>query len=182
MALKSTIHRIQLSVANIPINHYEDYNLTLARHPSETDERLMCRLLAFALHADHSLEFGKGLSEDAEPDLWLKTLDGRINNWIDLGQPDEKRLRQCCGKAEQVHIYCYQQNAAQIWWEKLSYKTQTLPHLKIRRLDVQGDELLSSLVQRTMQIGCTIQDEEILVTGEPESGPISINVEVSNFN
>ena len=152
MALKSTIFKIQLSIANISANHYEDYNLTLARHPSESDERMMYRLLAFALHANDDLAFGKGISNDEEPDVWLKTLNGQIESWIDLGQPDEKKIRQACGKAKNVYIYSYQLAATKVWWKGLSHKTRSRPGLQMRQLIVSGETPLGALVSRSMQI------------------------------
>ena len=104
MALKSTICKALLQIADMERNYFQDHALTIARHPSETDERMMVRVLAFALHADQDLGFGKGLSDEDEPDLWLKDLTGVIRLWIDIGQPDEKRMRRACGRAEQVFV------------------------------------------------------------------------------
>ena len=104
MALKATIFKAELQIADMDRNYYHDHALTIARHPSETDERMMVRLLAYALHADETLSFGKGLSTDDEPDLWQKDLTGAIELWIDVGQPDEKRIRKACGRARQVFV------------------------------------------------------------------------------
>ena len=122
MALKSTIFKAELSIADMDRHYYGDHNLTLARHPSETDERMMVRLVAFVLNAHTDLEFTKGISTDDEPDLWLKGLSGEIELWIDLGQPDEKRIRQACGRAQQVLIYCYSGHGAEIWWSQIQGK------------------------------------------------------------
>ncbi len=181
MALKSTIFKIQISVANISTNHYEDYSLTLARHPSESDERMMCRLIAFALHANDDLTFGKGVSNDEEPDLWLKNLSGQIESWIDLGQPDEKKIRQACGKASNVYIYSYQLGAAKVWWEGLSHKTRTRPELQMRQLVVSGETPLSALISRSMQLNCTIEDDEVFLAGEAEGNYISLNVAIKPY-
>jgi len=97
--------------------YYQDHALTIARHPSETEERMMVRLLAFALNADGTLVFGAGLSADDEPDLWCKELTGNIQTWIDVGLPDEKRIRKACGRADSVFVYSYGGRAAQLWWE-----------------------------------------------------------------
>src|SRR6185436_13552241 len=105
MALKSTVFRAELAVADIDRGYYADHPLVLARHPSETDERMMVRLLAFALHADPLLAFGKGLSTDEEPDLWRRDLTGAIGLWIDVGRPDERRVKKACGRADQVIVY-----------------------------------------------------------------------------
>src|SRR4051794_1616348 len=104
MALKSTVFKVELAVADIDRGYYEDHLLTLARHPSETDERMMVRLLAFALHAHPLLAFGRGLSSADEPDLWQRDLTGTIERWIDVGLPDERDVRKACGRAPDVHV------------------------------------------------------------------------------
>lgn len=115
MALKATIFKAEIQVADMDRHHYADYSLTLARHPSETDERMMVRLLAFALFADPALAFGKGLCVDDEPDLWQKDLTGTIERWIDVGQPDEKWTRKACGRAREVVLVAYGR-ALEVWW------------------------------------------------------------------
>ena len=105
MAQKSTIYKAELSISDMDRHYYETHKLTVAKHPSETDERLMVRLLAFALSAREQLEFSKGLSSDDEPDVWEKSLSGEIELWITLGLPSEKIVRQSCGKAREVVVY-----------------------------------------------------------------------------
>ena len=99
MALKATVYKADLSISDLDRNYYHDHALTLAQHPSETDERMMVRLVAFALNASERLEFGKGLSNEEEPALWRKSLSGDVELWIDVGHPDERRLRKACGVA-----------------------------------------------------------------------------------
>ena len=120
MATKATIFKADLQIVDMDRNYYQDHALTLARHPSETDERMMLRLLAFARHASDTLMFTRGLSSSDEPDLWQKDLTGTIEVWIGLCQPDEKRIRKACGRSQQVVIYCYSGNSASIWWEQNS--------------------------------------------------------------
>src|SRR5690349_25110222 len=118
MALNATIHKAELSISDMDRHYYATHALTLARHPSETEERLMVRLLAFALHADERLEFGKGLSDEDEPALWRRAYSGEVEQWIELGQPDEARLRKACGRAQQVVVLNYGGRAAAILWGK----------------------------------------------------------------
>ena len=87
MAQKATIYKVELSVSDMDRHYYETHKLTVAKHPSETDERLMVRLIAFALNAREQLEFSRGLSTDDEPDLWEKSLSGEIDLWVTLGLP-----------------------------------------------------------------------------------------------
>jgi uncharacterized protein YaeQ len=116
MALKATIYKAELQIADMDRNYYQEHLLTLARHPSETDERMMIRLLAFAIHASDALTFTKGLFDTEEPDLWQKDLTGAIELWIEVGQPDDKRLMKACGRSEHVVVYSYSATS-HIWYK-----------------------------------------------------------------
>ena len=166
MALKATIFKVDLSVADMDRNLYEDYSLTIARHPSENDIRMMVRLLAFMRYADNALAFGKGLSTDEEPDLWLKDLTGAIDLWIVVGQPDERWLRKASGRAERVVVFSYGDRVADVWWEQNRAALEKLPNLKVFRLSSQDTQALAALASRTMTLQCLIQDGEMLITGE----------------
>jgi uncharacterized protein YaeQ len=161
LALKSTIHKAELQIADMDRNHYQGYPLTLARHPSETDERMLLRLVAFALNADQRLGFGRGISTDDEPDLWQKSLSDEIELWIELGQPDEKRLRRACGRARRVIVYPYADRSATVWWQQNETDVQRFDNLSVIKLTVQGDVPLSALAQKNMNLTCTIQDGQI---------------------
>ena len=161
MALKATIFKAALQIADMDRNYYHDHALTIARHPSETDERMMVRLLAYALHADESLSFGKGLSTDDEPDLWQKDLTGAIELWIDVGQPDEKRIRRACGRARQVFVYCYGGHGAAIWWDQTGSKLERSSNLTVVSVSSAASQALAKLARRNMQLNCTIQDQQV---------------------
>jgi uncharacterized protein YaeQ len=165
MALKSTVVRAELQISDLDRHYYASHNLTLAQHPSETDERLMVRVLAFALYADERLEFGRGLSQDDEPDLWLKQRTGEIDLWIDLGQPDEARIRKACGRSRQVVVVNYSGRSADLWWEKNAQSLARSRNLTV--LDVSADTVaeLVSLLTRGMRLNVMIQDTEIQVLG-----------------
>jgi uncharacterized protein YaeQ len=169
MALKATIFRTELQVADMDRNHYAAYTLTLARHPSETDERMMVRLLAFALYADDLLVFGKGLSTDEEPDLWLKDLTGAIQLWINVGQPDERWLRKAAGRARQVVVLCYGGRSADLWWEQNRQTFERLQNLTIIKLSPVSTQALAKLSNRNMSLQCTVQDGEVLITSEGDA-------------
>lgn len=158
MALSATIFKIQLNIADMDRNAFGDYNLTLARHPSETDERMMVRLLAFALHAHERLQFSKGLCADDEPDLSLKTFSDDIELWISVGLPDEKRIRKACSRARRVFVYCYGGRAVNIWWQQIADKLTRFDNLTVVNLPKPSTDALAVLAQRTVQIQCTIQD------------------------
>lgn len=157
MALKSTVFKADLQIADMDRSYYDTHQLTLARHPSETDERMMVRLLAFARHASPSLAFGKGLSDDDEPDLWQKDLTGAIELWIETGQPDEKQVRKACGRAAQVVIYSYARST-DIWWQQNKSKFDKLDNLSVIQLDPSSTQAMAAMAARTMQLQCTIQD------------------------
>jgi uncharacterized protein YaeQ len=156
MALKATIYKAELAIADLDRHYYGDHTLTLAQHPSETDERLMVRLLAFAWHADERLEFTRGLSSDDEPDLWLRDLTGEIQSWIEVGLPDERRLRKACGRARQVIVYAYGVRSAAIWREQQEKSWARLDNLTIYYLP--ATEELTQLAARNLRLSCTVQE------------------------
>ena len=166
MALKSTVLKVQLQVSDMDRNHFEEYPLTLAQHPSETDERVMVRLLAFALHAGEGagLQFGSGLSSE-EPDLWRKDLTGVIEQWIEIGQPDEAYIRKACGRSRRVVVYTYSGRSAQVWWEKAGESLQRSKNLTVVDIDPDSVAVIGRLAKRAMQIQCFIQDGAIHLMG-----------------
>jgi len=169
MALKATIFKVDLALADMDRNHFADYALTLARHPSENDVRMMVRLLAFMRYADEALAFGKGLSTDEEPDLWRKDLTGVIGLWIVVGQPDERWLRKASGRADQVAVFTYGGRVAEMWWEQNRATLEKLPNLTVYRLAPESTQALAALANRNMSLQCMIQDGEMLITGEGEA-------------
>ena len=174
MALKATICKAVLQIADMDRNYYQDHLLTIARHPSETDERMMIRVLAFALHADETLSFGKGLSTDDEPDLWRKDLTGSIAAWIDVGQPDDKRIRKACGRAGQVYIYSYGGQASKLWWSHISEKLERARNLTVRSVPQPASKALASLADRAMELNCTIQDDQVWLANGRETVQIEL--------
>jgi len=176
MALKATIFKADLQIADMDRNHYHDYALTIARHPSETDRRMMARLLAFALHADEELSFTRGLSSDDEPDLWRKSLSDEIELWIDLGQPDEKRIRKACGRAREVWIYSYNDRSARVWLQQLGDKLERFSNLHLIHLPERQIDPLTVLAQRNMQLQCTIQDQALWLGDTDQSFPVEPEV------
>lgn len=163
MALTATIFKADLTVSDMDRGYYATHALVLARHPSETDERMMVRLLAFALNADEALEFGKGLSNEDEPALWRKDLTGLIKQWIEVGLPDEKSVRKACGRATQVLLYTYGRGAAK-WWQDNSAAMTRPDNLTVVDLPSASTQALAQLAERTMQLQCTIQDGMAWIT------------------
>ena len=175
MAIKSTIYKAELQIADMDRHYYETHALTLARHPSETDERMMMRVLAFVRHASASLVFGRGISTDDEPDLWQKDLTGAISLWIEVGQPDEKRILKACGRAENVIVYTYASNSA-IWWNQVGSRIDRARNLTVINIPAATSQALSKLAQRNMQLQVTVQDGQVWVTANDESVQIDFTV------
>jgi uncharacterized protein YaeQ len=168
MALKATIYKAELQIADMDRNYYQEHGLTLARHPSETDERMMVRLLAFALHASDALMFTKGLFDTDEPDLWQKDLTGAIELWIEVGQPDEKRLMKACGRAAKVIVYSYSATS-HIWYKAIANKLERAKNLTVINIPAEASAQLEKLATRNMQLQCTIQDGQVWLTDSSET-------------
>jgi uncharacterized protein YaeQ len=169
MALKATIFKIELSVADIDRGYYADHSLTIARHPSETDERMMVRVLAFALFAHERLEFGPGLSNEDEPDLVLRDLTGAIERWIDVGLPDEREVRKACGRAKDVDVIAYGGRAVDLWWDSARQKLEGQKRLAIYELPADAAQTLAAMAARTMRLQVTIHEGHISITDHDES-------------
>ena len=174
MALKSTIFKVELSVADIDRGYYRDHSLTLARHPSETDERMMVRVLAFALHADDALEFGRGLSAEDEPDLVRRDLTGAIEEWIEVGLPDEREVRKACGRSRAVHVLAYGGRAVDLWWQGVRDSLGRQERLTVTEVPADASRALAAMAGRSMRLQATIQEGEALVT----DGSSSVRVEL----
>ncbi len=174
MAQKSTIFKVRLNVADMDRHVYGDFPLTIARHPSETDERMMLRILAFALHAGEGLEFGRGISTDDEPDLWRKSLSGEIELWVELGTPDPERLRKACSRSSQVVLYCYGQRAVPVWWEKHGNALQRFDNLSIYEMPAEACQAIETLVAPGMNLQCSISEGEAWLTSADHSATIKL--------
>lgn len=164
MALKSTIYKIDLNIADMDRQYYAQHTLTLAKHPSETDERVMVRVIGFTLYANQSLVFGKGLSDGEEPDLWQKDLTGAIELWMDVGLPAEKEVRKAAGRARQVVVMLYGGRIADMWWEQNGKALLKISNLTV--INLKDTQALTDMASRSLTMSCTIQDGEILVSHE----------------
>ena len=161
MALSATICKAELNVIDMDRHYYQQHSLTIAQHPSETDERLTVRLLAYALNASELLSFTKGLSSDDEPDLWHKSLSNEIELWIELGLPSKKRLKKACGRAQKVIVYSYGTGSADQWWKQLEHSVARFNNLSIQHIESDVTTQLASMMQRNLDIQVSIQDQEV---------------------
>lgn len=177
MALKATIYKANLQLADMDRNVYGDHGVTIARHPSETDERMMMRVLAFALNvpADNhngDLDFAKSLWDTDEPDLWQKDLTGQIVHWIDVGQPDDKRMMKSSPKAERVSVYAFA-SSTPVWWSGVASKITRARNLTVWQVPAEQSQALAALAQRTMQLQVTVQDGTVWIGDGQRSVEVS---------
>lgn len=177
MAKGATIYKADLNVADIDRDYYAEHALTLACHPSETEERMMVRLLAFALFAGDGLAFGGGVSTQDEPALWQKDLTGRVRLWIELGHPTERDLRRAAGKAERVAVLCYGGRGSSAWWANARKELERLKNLTVLSIPAPAAQDLGGMAERTMRLQCNIQDEVASII----SGDHLVEVEIETL-
>ena len=166
MALKSTVYKLELGVADVDRGYYDTHSLTVARHPSETDLRMMVQIVVFALNAHERLSFGRGLSDDDEPALAQTSLSGEFEHWIDVGHPSERRIRKACGQAERVSVFTYADRASAIWWSETEAAVARHRHLTVVDLAVEG---IDTLVSRSMALQCTVDGASAWLTTDDAS-------------
>lgn len=155
MALKPTIYKAQIELADSDRNCFESLSLTLARHPSETLERMAARLLAYCLNCTRGLEFTKGISTADEPDVWAYSDSGEIDHWIEVGQPEQPRLRKACGRARRVSVYAFAKSAP-TWWKLQGEEISALPRLQVWQFDWAEIQAAAALLDRTVQLNASI--------------------------
>lgn len=177
MALGATIYKAQLQIADMDRNLYADHQITLARHPSETDERMMIRLLAFALNTptdtqQGELAFAKDLWDVDEAALWHKDYTDAIQHWIDVGQPDEKRILRACGRSRRVSVYSFANNTP-LWWKNSAPKLSRAENLTVWQIDSSSSQALAKLAQRNMQLQVTVQDGVVWLSNASETVELS---------
>lgn len=167
MALRSTIHKADLHIADGDRGYYASHAVTVARHPSETDERMMVRILAYALYAtaDDDLAFGRGLSDTDEPDLWRRDLTGRILQWVETGLPDDRRILKACGRSDEVIVLAYGRNV-DIWWQGVRGKLARAHKLRAYALPAEGTAGLAELAARSMSLHINVQDATAFVSSD----------------
>ena len=185
MAIKSTIFKANVQIADIDHGYYADHALTLARHPSETDERMMVRLVALSLQAhqlqdmcngDGVLGFGAGLSDPNEPDVMLRDYTGRTRLWIEVGQPEEKPLLKACSKADQVMLYVFS-SSGEVWWRTMQNKLIKPSTLQVWRIPSAGSQELAKLAERSMQLQATVQEGVVMMS----NGKTTVDIECERW-
>ena len=168
MALKSTINKATIHLSDMDRNHYETLQLTVAQHPSETDRRMMIRLIAYVLNANEHLQFGKGVSDEDEAAIWQINYSEEIELWIELGQLDDKRLKKACNRAQQVKLYCYG-TSVNTWWQQSQSKLNQFNKLSIESFSEETTQALAELADRSMEFQISIQDGQLWLTSGEET-------------
>ncbi|EAW41438.1 hypothetical protein MGP2080_01901 [marine gamma proteobacterium HTCC2080] len=178
MAIKSSIYKAKLNVTDMDRHVYQEYPLTIACHPSETEARMMLRVVAFALHAHERLEFGRGISTDNEPDLWQKSLSDDIELWIDLGTPDESRIRKASGRAHRVVLYVYGDRSVPVWWAKQATLLARFSNLRVVQISDQSLSTLSAFAGPNMSLQSVMEDEHVVFssTGHEAMAELELTV------
>ena len=169
MAMKATIFKAELQVSDMQRHYYREHSLVIARHPSESAQRMMVRIVAFALNANNRMVFTRGLSSDNEPDLWQLSLSDEIEVWIELGQPDVKRIGKACGRAKKVIVYSYANQNNLVWWEQNREKLTRFDNLGVVDLPAESTRGLALLADRSMRLHCTIQEGEVWLSNGIDS-------------
>lgn len=157
MAADATLYKINVKIADMDAGYYDSHRLILARHPSETLERMMVRLLAFVLYASDTLSFGRGLCVEDEPALRQEDAAGRLALWIDVGLPEARAVRKACRRADHVVVLAYGRSADQ-WWQRQRQDLTKLPNLSVLKIEPQQSEALAQLAQRNLDLTCNIQE------------------------
>jgi uncharacterized protein YaeQ len=163
MALKATVNKAIIHLSDMDRNYYDTLNLTIAQHPSENDQRMMVRLVAFILNAHEHLQFGKGVSDEDEAAIWQINFSEEIELWIELGQLDEKRLKKACNRSQAVKLYCYG-SSVDTWWSQSANKLRLLNKLTIEQFSQETTNALAALAARSMEFQCSIQDGQLWLT------------------
>lgn len=164
MALRSSIYKATISLSNLNTDYYEDLNLTIALHPSETEERMIYRILAYVYCAHERLEFTEGLNNPDLPDLWQKDLTGQIEHWIDLGLPEEKRIKKASGQSHKVSIFTYNSFKSKIWYDKIKAYVNSNKKISVYHLSESEDNSIQKIIQRSMVLNCVIEDDQIFLS------------------
>lgn len=164
MALNATIYKFDIDVSDLDRNHYAHYSQHVALHPSETVERMVMRILAYCLNANEQLAFTKGLSTDSEPDLWQKNYSDDIELWIELGLPDDKRIKKACNQSDKVKLYAYGGQGVETWWDNLSGHAYKFSELSVYRFEGDSVEAFANQIERTMALSCMIQDGQVTLS------------------
>lgn len=164
MALQATPYKIEMNLTDMDRHVYETLRFTVARHPSETEERLAVRLIAYALFYKEHLSFGRGLSDVDEPALWEKSLDDRVLHWIEVGQPDSERMTWCSRRTERFSLVAY--GNLRVWQTKELDPVRSLKNINVVGIEQGALEALAQDLPRSLNWSLMISEGELFITDE----------------
>ncbi len=168
MAQPCIIYRANIQLSDIDRNIYETLQTTIAKHPSETEERMLVRLLAYAVCYEGDLTFTKGVAAGDEPDLWLIGPDGRVQSWIEVGLPDAERLIKASRHAEQVILFAFGSSRS-IWEKQQLVKLSGMDKIKLFGIEQQFISALITTLQRSINWSLTITEGSLYLTVNAET-------------
>ena len=178
MAVKPTIYKLRIALSDLERHYYDSLNLTIALHPSETQERMVARALAFCLNAQPDLSFTKGLSAIEEPDIWVKLMDDTIDLWIDVGEPSADRVKKASRQAGSVMVYSFN-SKSDVWWDQLKSKLK-FSNVSIMRFDYSQIETLASHLERTSDWSVTITGQSAYIATPGGEVDVSWQILINN--
>ena len=164
MALQATPYKVNLDITDVDRGVYASVRMTVARHPSETEQRLASRVLAYALWYEERLAFGRGLSDVDEAALWCKSLDDRIEHWIEVGQPDADRMTWCSRRTDRVSVLVY--GSTRNWAPKVMSAVAGLKNLSVAVLPQEPLAELAQDMPRNIDWGVMISDGVMYVSDQ----------------
>ncbi|RMA78823.1 YaeQ family protein [Umboniibacter marinipuniceus] len=173
MALKPTIYKFKIALSNLDSNFFDQLELTVAQHPSETPQRMLCRVLCYTLFAHRNISFTKGLSDVDVPDLWSVSNDDHPLLWIEVGEPSLDRLKRACRKAEEAIVVCFK-DRSKVWWEGIEAKAAGL-NLSVLQFNESALESLTNALARTTELSITITENTFYIAANAEPIEFEIN-------
>jgi len=176
MALSATIHSFAIRLADADRGVYETLNLRVARHPSETEEYLLTRVLAYCLEYAEGIGFSKGLSDTDEPAIAVRDLTGVMLSWIDIGAPEAPRLHKAAKTARRVAVYAHRDVAA--WLARLG--GERIHRAELIEVFAVDKALIAALVQRLsrrMEFDLSVAERTLYVSigEETLSGAVDLH-------
>lgn len=174
MALTATIHTIDIELADADRYVYESLALRVARHPSETEEYLVTRVLVYALEFTEGIEFSRGLSAPDEPAIAIRDLTGAMRAWIDVGTPEAARLHRASKAVPRVAVYTHR-DPARLVGSLSGARIHRAEALELYALDRGLIGALAARLERRMAWNLAVNDRELYLSieGDTLSGPVS---------
>jgi uncharacterized protein YaeQ len=163
MALTATIYNFEIELADSDRHVYESLNLRVARHPSESEDYLVTRLLAYLLEYAEGIEFSRGVSEPDDPAVFIRDLTGRITTWIDIGTPDAPRLHKAAKSGARVVVYTHK-NPEQFLKQLSGEKIHRPDELELYAMDRGLVAALASRLERRVAFSVSIAERELFIS------------------